>query len=251
MPIVNLLARVHYGSLKIVESFLQLALKGLNVKTEVYGITPRGWVQISVSGEDEKAALHYLAEEIGLATTSLEGVEKFSIIKGYVTSIDKSEEAIHVDIGIYSPKITDVILPLQHLQAQLVDGKKIALDEIVKLFGFCENLPLIIKILKIDNDYIEGALSENQLSQYKNWTNSLLDRIIILGASEEDVHLALKRAKCYRDITEIELLGVFEYAAACKLGTDAIGLVPKIGRNLQNTILTIFDAKRVLMLLNH
>lgn len=251
MLTLNLLAKVHDDSqLKIVESFLGSALKGLNVEAEVCGINSRGWVQIAVSGEDEKAALHYLAEDVGLATTSLEGVEKFSIIKGYITSIDKSNEAIHVDIGIHSPKITDVILPLQHLQAQLVDGKKIALDKIAELFGFCGNLPLVIKVLKIDNSYIEGALSENQLNQYRNWTNSLLDRVIILGASEEEVKLTLKRAKCYRDVTKIEPLGLFEYAVVCKLGTDAVGLVPKIGRNLRNVALSVFDAKRVFTLLN-
>jgi hypothetical protein len=37
----------------------------------------------------------------------------------------------------------------------------------------------------------------------------------------------------------------------CKLGTDAAGLVPKIGRNLRNAALTVFDSERVLKLLNY
>lgn len=254
MPTVNLLAKVNSDSqLKIVERLLRLKLKGLNVETNICKVTSRGWVQITVSGEDEKAALHYLAEETGLAAVSLDDVKKFSIMKGYITSIDKSKDKIYVDMGIYLPKIIDVAVSLQHLQAQLVDGKKIALNEIVEAFGLSENSPLSIKIFKVDkeNNCIEGLLSEKQLNQFKNWASSLLDRLIILGASEEEVKLTLKRAGCNRDVTGIETLGLFEYAVVCKLGTDAAGLVPKIGRNLRNAALTVFDSERVLKLLNY
>jgi hypothetical protein len=252
MPTVTLFAKAHNNSqLKVVEKFLLSALEDLNVETKICGITSRGWVQISVSGEDEKAALHYLAEEIGLCVARLEDVERFSIIKGQIVSIDKSKDRICVDIGIYSPKIIDATISLQHLQAQLLDGRKFALSEVVKLFGFCENLPLSVKISRIhkENNCIGALLSENQLSIFKNWTNSLLDRLIILGASKEEVKLALKRTKFDRDVTEIESLGLFEYAVVCKLGTDAVGLFPKIGRILRNAALTVFSPEKVLKLL--
>ena len=254
MLTVTLCIKVHRDSqLRVVEKFLRLALKGLNVETEICGITSRGWVQITVSGEDEKAALHFLTEETGLCASRLEDVDRFSIIKGQIVSIDKNRDRICVDIGINSPKIIDATISLQHLQTQLLDGKRFALGEVAKLFGFCENLPLIIKIFRIDkeNNCIEALLSENQLSQYKNWVASLLDRLIILGASEEEVKLALKRAKFDRDVTEIKSLGLFEYAAVCKLGTDAAGLIPRIGRNLRNASLTVFSPEKVLNLLDY
>ncbi len=247
MLLVNLLTKVYSDSLFVaIDEFLQFALKGLKVETKISGFTTRGWVQISVSGEDEKVALHYLAEEIGLCITRLEDVKKFAIVKGYVTSISKSKDKIYVDIGIHSPKNVDVAVPLQCLQAQLLDGKKAPLREIVGLFGFCENLPLSIKIFKIDkeNYSIEALLSESQLGRYRHWKKSLLQRLIVLGASLEEIKLALKTAKCNRDIVEIEPLGLFEYAVTCKLGTDATGLIPKIGKNLRNATLAVFNPEK-------
>jgi hypothetical protein len=254
MSTVTLLAKIHSDSqLKVVEKFLGLMLKDLNVETKICGITSRGWAQIAVSGEDEKAALRYLDEEVGLCVSRLENVERFSVIKGQIITIDGSRGKVYVDIGIYSPRIIDVSISLQHLQAQLLDGRDFDLSDVVKLFGFCKNLPLGIKIFRIDKESncVEGLLSENQLSQYKNWTDSLLDRLIILGVSEEEVKLALRRTKCDRDVTEIEPLGLFEYAVVCKLGTDAAGLIPKIGRYLRKATLTIFCPEKVLKLLDY
>jgi hypothetical protein len=79
----------------------------------------------------------------------------------------------------------------------------------------------------------------------------MLDRLIILGESLEEIELALKMAKCNRDVINIEPLGLFEYAVVCKLGTDAEGLIPKIGRNLRNAVFTVFDPKRVLEFLDY
>jgi hypothetical protein len=47
-----------------------------------------------------------------------------------------------------------------------------------------------------------------------------------------------------RDILGIEPLGLFEHAATCKLGTDAEGLIPKIGKSLRNSTLQVFSPRR-------
>jgi hypothetical protein len=254
MLTLTLLAKAYTNSqLKLVDKSLRLTLKDLNVEAKVIGITSRRWIQVAISGEDEKVALHYLAEEIGLCPTGLEKIKKFSALRGRIIGLDRNSGKLCVDIGVYLPKTIDVSIPLQHLQAQLLDGKKAALKEIVKLYGFCENLPLGIKISEIDteNNLIEAMLSEEQLILYENWIKSLLDRLIILGASLEEIESALKMAKCSRDIISIEPLGLFEYAVVCKLGTDAEGLIPKIGRNLRNAVFIVFDPKRVLEFLGY
>lgn len=251
---MTLFAKAYNNSqLKLVDKFLTSTLKGLNVKTKIVGVNPRRWIQVTISGEDEKAALHYLTDEIGLCPISLEGVKKFSAMRGRVIGIDRSKDELCLDIGVYLPKIIDVSVPLQRLQAQLLDGKRVALEEIADLFGFCENLPLEIKIsnIHIANEHIEAMLSEEQLSQYRQWVRSLLDRLIILGASLEEIRLALKMARCNRDVIDVEPLGLFEYALVCKLGTDAAGLMPKIGRNLRNAALTVFNPKKVLEFLDN
>jgi len=112
---------------------------------------------------------------------------------------------------------------------------------------------LSVKILGIDKEknHAKAMLSEKQLVQYGNWTKSLLDRLIVLGSSIYDVRLTLKKAGLNRDVLNIETLGLFELALICKLGTDAAGLIPKIGRNLQNATFTVFNPKKVLEFLDY
>ncbi|MCK4424522.1 DUF2110 family protein, partial [Candidatus Bathyarchaeota archaeon] len=101
MPPVTLLAKVYNDSqLNLIDKFLKSMLKGLKVKIEIRGVTSRGWVQITVSGEDERVALRYLADEIGLCSTHLKCVEKFSTIKGHLTALNKSRMEFYIDIGI-------------------------------------------------------------------------------------------------------------------------------------------------------
>jgi hypothetical protein len=254
MPTVTLHAKAYSNfQLRLVDKFLKSKIKGLDVETEICGITPRRWVQITVSGEDEKVAVRYLADEIGLCPTRLEDVERFAIIKGHIIAMDKNRGELHVDVGVFSPKIIDTTIPLQHLQAQLVDGRKVAFRKLVELFGFCENLPLTVKILNIDKEknHVEAMLSEKQLNQYGNWMKSLLDRLIILGSSIYEVKLALRRAGLNRDVLNVESLGLFEFALTCKLGTDAAGLIPKVGKNLRSATFTVFNPKKVLAFLDY
>jgi len=246
---VTLSAKVYNAyQLKQVNDILRLMLKGLKVKTEILGATRRRWIQVSVSGEDEEVALHYLEKEIGLCPEDFAKLKRFSVIKGYVTALRKTGERIYVDAGIFKPDAIDVAIPLHRLQAQLVDGRKVALQKIIDLFGFCENLPLTVKVYSINrkDNHVEATLSGKQLAQYREWVKSLLDRLIVLGASASEVKQALKMAKCNRDVINIEQLGFFEWAVVCKLGTDAAGLIPKIGRKLRNANLTIFDPRKII-----
>lgn len=242
MPTVTLPTKVYNNfQLKLVDEKLQCILKGLKVETKICGVSSLGLVQIAISGEDEKVALNYLRGQIGLCPTFLQHAEKFSTVKGYVASLNKKE--LYVDIGIISPFSIDAAIPLKRLQAQLVDGRKMALKKIADLFGFVENLPLNIKICSVDKEKsrIEAMLSEKQLALYRSWTKSLLDRLIVLGASFNEIVLASKKTGCNRDVVNIERLGLFENAVVCKLGTDAVGLIPKIGRKLRNANFSIFN----------
>ncbi len=56
---------------------------------------------------------------------------------------------------------------------------------------------------------------------------------------------ALEYAKLNRDIINVEPSGVFEHALTCKLGTDAAGLIPKIGRILKNAKFAVFNPRRI------
>jgi len=249
MVAVTLLLKV-FGKpqLKIVDGLFASMLDGLKVKLEPCRISSRGWVQTGVSGEDETIALNLLAREVGLCPVSSDAASKFAPLKGFVTAFDKSKGFVNVDVGFLSPEAVDVKVPLRDLQAQLADGRKVALDKVVELFGLCKNQTLFVRVVKAETreDGFEAALAESQVSQYRRWASSLLDRLVILGASREAVEQALKRAECLRDVVIVESLGLFEHAVVCKLGTDAVGLIPKLGRCLSYAVFGVFSPRRLM-----
>ena len=225
-------------------------MRGLKVKTNMLKTDSLGWVHVSISGEDENVAIRYLADRIGLCPVGLEEVKKYSTLKGYVTDPSKSKNALWVDIGVSSPSHVDAAVSLNQLQAQLGDGRKIALGRMAELFGFRENLPFSIRVTGTDPEkkVIEAELSEKQQKQYADWTRSLLDRLLVLGASRGEVMSAIRRAEFDRDIVKVESLGMFEHAVSCKLGTDAAGLIPNMGKNLRKAVFSVFNPRKILEL---
>jgi hypothetical protein len=233
---------------KLVDDLLKSALRGLDAKLRITGTTPHGWVQLAISGDDERVALQYLNDNIGFCPIDLKYVQTSSTMKGQVEDLSKSKTGINVDIGIISPCVTDVVVSLHNLQVQLADGRKIALAKIVELFGLCQDSFLTVKISSIDKEgsCVEGILSKEQLARYRGWARSLLDRLIVLGASREEVMFALETTGSNRDVVKIESQGLFEHAIACKLGTDAVGLIPKIGRRLRGARFSIFSPRKIM-----
>jgi len=254
MPTVTLLEKV-YGSLppETFEQKFSSLCKGLKVKLKVVGKTNRGWVQIEASGEDEIVALRFLEQEMGLAPVSADNLKKFSVVRGRVVFSGKSKKEIYVDIGVFSPEIYDAILPLQKLQVQLADGKKLPLQRLIELFCFYDNLPLKVKIVEdidVQKNWVEAELSEAQLSQITSWIRSSFDRLVVLGAFFSDVDGAVKMSKHFRDVIRIESLGMLEQVVLCKLGTDAVGLIPKLGRFLPDAVLVPFSPRKIRQLVD-
>ena len=240
-----------HHQLRQVESNLKAMLEGLNASISGLTTTQRGWVEVSVSGEDEKVALKYLSDNVGFCPSTLDDVARFSSFKGFLVGPFKAKDELKVDLGIALPMDVDVAVPLQRLQAQLCDGRKIALGKFVEIFGFCERLPLHVRVVNVDLDVrrVEVELSERQRRQYVGWARSLHDRLLVLGASIGEVEAAVKVAGFGRDVVGVDSLGVFEHVVVCKLGTDAVGLVPGVGRLLRHAVLSVFSPRRVVGLL--
>lgn len=248
MTALTLLTRIYnVNQLNQINDALKLPLEGLDVEAKILGTTAGRWVQMTLTGEDEGIATSYIAKEIGFCPTSLENVKTFSTLKGYVTNFEKSSEELRLDVGVFQPKIINAAIPLRHLQAQLVDGRKIALRKIGELFGLCENLPINIKVASVNEEenHIEAELSAQQVEKYKIWQESLLDRLLVIGATLHEVKDTVEYANLNRDVISVEPLGMFEHALTCKLGTDAAGLIPKIGRTLKNAKIAVFNPKKL------
>lgn len=249
MPTVTLLQKV-YGSFspKTFEPLFRSLCRGLRVRLEVVGETDRGWIEIEVSGEDESAALNLFDKEMGLAPTSIDKLKKFSVLRGKIFSFGHSEDELYVDIGVFSPQTCDAVIPLQSLQAQLTDGKRLSLPQLAELFCFCVNMPVKVKVVDdIDTEgkRVAAELSEAQLAQIARWIRSSLDRLVVLGVPLSKVKHAVRTSKHARDIIRIEPLGLLEHAVLCKLGTDAMGLVPRLGSFLPGATLKSFSSRKI------
>lgn len=244
MPTITLLEKVYrpFSTETFEHTFTSLC-KGLKVKLKVTGKTDRGWIQIEVSGEDETVALHYLDQKIGLAPASTEKLKIFSTVRGKIISPRENENQLHVDIGIFSPRICDAVVPLKSLRAQLADGKELSLQQITELFCLRENLPLKVKTIgsvDAEEKRVKAELSEAQISQIKHWIRSNLDRLLVLGAPFSNVKHAVYASKHARDVVRIDSLGLLEHVIVCKLGTYAVGLMPRLGHLLPHAILAPF-----------
>jgi len=250
MPTTVTLLQKAYGSFspRVFQSMISSLCMGLKVEVKYRGKRERHWVEVEVSGEDEAVALQLLNREIGLAPASLDNVERFSALRGRVVSSAKNETELVVDVGVFYPRICDAAVPLQTLQAQLADGKKLALPSLIKLYCLHENMPLQVKIVEkgdVNGDLMKAELIEPQLSKFSAWIRSSLDRLIILGAWLSDVERAVELSRHGRDVVRIESLGLLEHALTCKLGTDAVGLVPKLGPHMPTAVLAPFSPRRI------
>ncbi len=249
MPTITLLEKVYrsFGQ-QLFQARLASLCKDLKVEAKVAGRTGRGWVQVELTGEDQKVALGFLDREIGLAPVSIDKVKRFSTIKGKVIFAGEKEQDLSVDIGVYSPRVYDATISLERLQAQLADGKKLPLRRVIELFCLYDLMPLHVKITsdaKPEHEQVEAELSEAQFSQFVQWINSSLDRLIVLGATVSQVEQAITVSGHNRDIIRVETLGLLEHAVICKLGTDAIGLMPKLGPHLYKAILAPFSPRKI------
>jgi hypothetical protein len=253
MTTLTLMAKISIGrQLRQIDKFLEHAFEGVKVETKILGVLAGRWAQLSLTGEDEGVATSYIMKEIGICPTTVENLSEASVLKGYITNLAKSKVELSVDIGVFKPEIVHATVPLRCLQSQLVDGRKVALKKIAELFGFCDGIPIYVKVTQLNGGEtpLEAKLAENQKSVYANWRESLLDRLLVLGPAVQEVNRALDRAQLHRDVIYVETLGLFEHALTCKLGTDAAGLIPKIGRSLKTAKFAVFNSKRLEQFLN-
>ena len=250
MPTVTLLEKLYgSGSPETFKKHYSDLVSGLKVQLNLVGTTDRGWIQLDVSGDDETVALNLLDREIGLAPVSLDKLKRFSAVEGKTVFSGKSEETLYVDLGVFSPEVLDAAVSGKRLCAQLADGKEVPLPELVELYCLYDNVPLEVKIaenVEESKKHVDACLSEAQVSLFSSWVRCRFDRLIVLGSLFSDVERAVKLSRHSRDIIRVESLGALEQAVLCKLGTDAVGLIPKLGRYLKSSVLVPFSPKKIL-----
>jgi hypothetical protein len=254
MTTLTLLVKAtNLGQAKQIDELLKTQFEDLDIEVQVLTNAANRWVQVSLSGEDEAIATSYINREIGTCPTSLENAKNYPVLNGYISKLDLTKQEVVVDVGIFEPKTVLATIPLTTLNAQLMNGKAVDLKKITEIYALAERSPLSIKPVALLTEEVEGfqaELAAEQVEKLHAWQESLLDRLIVLGASQETLENVLERTRLTRDVIEIETLGMFEHALTCKLGTNAAGLVSIVGRYLRNSVFVVFNAKKSLDLLS-
>jgi hypothetical protein len=247
MTNLTLFGKARHGSiLRQIDEMLKNQFEELDVETQILS-SPNRWVQVSVSGEDETIATAYIIKKFGICPSTVEVAKTLPALRGYIFKVDFNKQELIIDIGVFEPKTIMVRVPVAVLQEQLIDGRKVALQKIAELFGLAENLPLSVKVDWTNSEEEEpyAELSPEQVAKYMSWRLSLLDRLIVLGTSRETIDSVLERTMLIRDVIEVESLGSFDFSLTCKLGTDATGLISRLGRYMRYSVFVVFNAEKV------
>jgi hypothetical protein len=254
MTTLTLLVKAtNFGQAKQIDELLQTQFEDLDIEIQVLTNATNRWVQVSLSGEDEAIATSYINREIGTCPTSIENAKNYPVLRGYISKLDLTKQEVVVNVGIFEPKIVLATIPLKTLNAQLMNGKTVDLKKIAESYALAERSPLSIKPVSPLTEEVDGFQAElavEQVEKLNSWQRSLLDRLVVLGASKETLENVLERTRLTRDVIDIETLGMFEHALTCKLGTNAAGLVSIMGRYLRNSVFVVFNAKKSLDLLS-
>jgi len=231
----------HLG-LKKISRHLRHLCEDLDVKIISVECDTKGWVRVAFSGEDEEVVTSYLKREFGIAISTIEDLETGGNLRGRIVDSGSVGYGLYVDLGITHPKEVDALIPLHELRTQLVRSRKIPLREVTHAFCLFDNLPLEIVPTRVDREgpVIEARLSDLQLSLFNDWELMNLERLVVIGATSQQVKKCVTRSGHRRDVLRVKDLGLLESSVICKLGTHAKGLIPKLGRYLRGASMQVF-----------
>jgi len=221
-------------------------LKGdLSASTSLLGFSKMGWTIVDVAGDDSEIVSELITRKLGLAQTDVSGVERLGNYDGVVAG--KTEGNLVIDIGLENPRPITVKVKLGSLRAQLCDGKVLSMEEITEHYCLFPSTKVAVRItdLEPESGLAEGWLADSQLDQFTNWISMRLDRIQVFDCSAREVEAAIRKANLERDIVSVEQMTLITHLVICKLGTDAIGLMPKLGSVLRRRELKPFIPRRI------
>jgi hypothetical protein len=218
-------------------------LKGdLTATVTFQGFSRTGWSQIDVTGADAEIVTYIISSRLGIAQTRQDELELPQVCDAQITGPDA--RGLKFDVGLDSQSVTPII-PVGHLRAQLADGKPLPLAQLVEYYCLYAGEKISVRITtKVDN-VIEAWLSDPQVELLSHRITSGLDRIEAFDCFKYDADSAVTKAHLARDVIAVERETLTLQSIVCKLGTDAIGLIPKLGHVLRKQKLQPFLPRRI------
>lgn len=215
----------------------------LQATTTVDGFTANHWARVAIGGEDSEILAELIVNEYGLAHTDLREIEVPGVYESII--IGSSAQGLEFDVGLEKPAHVNCFVPASHLIAQLADGKNTQCRRIIEDYCLFPSVRLSVRITRKTDNEIEAWLSDLQLERLSGWITSGLDRIQVFDCYKQEVEAAILKAHLSRDIISADPITLTLQSIVCKLGTDAIGLIPKLGSVLNRQKLIPFIPKRI------
>ena len=216
----------------------------LSASAKLVGTSRKGWARVDVSGDDEEVLGELVIRKFGLARTDMNEVDGQGVYDGIV--VTSTSENLQLDLGIETPRPLNVTIPLSVLRAQLTDGRQVAYRSITESYCLSAGVKVSTRITGKKPEEIEAWLSDEQISRFFGWFETGLDRIVVFDCFKQQLESAIAKTQLSRDIIYVEPITLTTQVAVCKLGTDAIGLMPKLGSNLKKHGLKPFIPRRII-----
>jgi len=230
--------------LRYLNDLLKDLASGLHVRHGIIGLTERGLIKLEINGDDEEAFREIIHLRSGIAPVDLSNLEPSDICRGFITDSGKVGYGLYVDIGILAPKLTDGLYPLHSIRAQLVEGRQLSIRQIIDKYHFYDDFPLEVRITKLKEGRVEVELSDRQRESIAEWSALPFDRVIVYHILPNDLQSALKSSSVERDLARVESLSLTTHLLTCKIGTQAPGIVAKLGSHLRGSRLFSFRPER-------
>jgi len=207
-------------------------------------MTERGLIKLEISGDDEEAFCEIIRRRFGIAPVDLSNLEPGDICRGFIIDSGKVGYGLYIDIGVLTPKPIDGLYPLHSIRAQLVEGRQLPIRQIINIYHFYDDFPLEVRIVRLKQGKIEVELSDRQRESITEWSALPFDRVIIYHALPDDLQSAIRSSSVERDLAKVENLSLTTHLLTCKIGTEAPGIVAKLGLHLKGSRLFSFRPER-------
>lgn len=231
-------ARVLKQDPDIVGRLLEEEVRGLQAEWQFSSNS--GWIEVNAKGEDAEALINLLRERYGQAPVEGSRVERWDILKGFVTGSGRVGFGVYVDIGVTQPVTKDALYPLHRMRAQLADGVAKSCREILDENALVDYFPLKVVVSEVDGEKLGVELTDETRELLLSWRRFPFDRVLAIGAARLQAENAVKSAGLQYDVIRVETLSPLVQCLLCKIGTEAPGVISKIGGKLRGAGLASF-----------
>ncbi len=200
------------------------------------------WLTVRARGEDSEVFLNVLKEKFGEAPVTQSSIERWDVRKGFVTGAGRVGFGVYVDLGITQPTRKDALYPLHRMRAQLADGLARSSRDILAENALSDNFPVSVIVTDVESGKISVELTDDTRDLLLSWKSRPFDRVIATGIDRDRVEKTVYATHLELDVIEVQSLSLLVQCLVCKVGTDAPGIISKIGGRLRGVGLTAFQS---------